>query len=162
MKKSYVPAVVLLTMVLLGTNLGKGGWIAYSAPVNDAPKRAEQNSAVSAVPADLRYVFAGQTEWPPPALEIGAWSKTPPMGFSYWNGFGDNPGPSDELSRQIADALVDTGLKDAGYVYSWHSMEVGGQRAPIHRAMPPDSRELIPTAGRMEFSPLQTISINED
>jgi len=104
-------------MVLLGTNLGKGGWIAYSAPVNDAPKRAEQNSAVSAVPADLRYVFAGQTEWPPPALEIGAWSKTPPMGFSYWNGFGDNPGPSDELSRQIADALVDTGLKDAGYVY---------------------------------------------
>ena len=39
------------------------------------------------------------------------------MGFSYWNAFGDNPGPSDVLSRQTADALVSTGLRDAGYVY---------------------------------------------
>lgn len=113
-KKSYVPAAALLTLALLGTNFGKGGWIAYSAPVNEAPKHLEHNSAV---PGDLRYVFVDQTEWPPPELEIGGWSKTPPMGFSYWNEFGDSPGPSDALSRQIADALVDTGLRDAGYVY---------------------------------------------
>lgn len=113
-KMSYIPAIALLTVALLGTNFCRGGWIAYAAPVNEAPKQTEHNSAV---PADLRYVFAGQAEWPPPELEIGAWSKTPPMGFSYWNGFGDDPGPSDALSRQIADALVDTGLRDAGYVY---------------------------------------------
>ncbi len=39
------------------------------------------------------------------------------MGFSFWNSFGDNPGPSDELTRQIADGLVETGLRDAGYKY---------------------------------------------
>lgn len=114
MKKSYVPAAALLTLALLSTSFGKGGLIAYSAPVKEASKHLVHNSAV---PGDLRYVFADQTEWPVPALEIAGWSKTPPMGFSYWNGFGDDPGPSDTLSRQIADALVSTGLRDAGYVY---------------------------------------------
>ena len=80
MKKSYVPVAALLTLALLGTSFGKGGLIAYSAPIKEASKHMEHNSAV---PGDLRYVFADQTEWPVPTLEIAGWSKTPPMGFSY-------------------------------------------------------------------------------
>ncbi len=68
-------------------------------------------------PKYLDRVLAGQTMWPLPELNNSGWSKTPPIGFSYWNGFGDDPGPSDVLTRQIADALVYTGLRDAGYVY---------------------------------------------
>lgn len=69
------------------------------------------------VPSYLGPVLANQAEWPIASVDNRSQSKTPPMGFSYWNGFGDDPGPSDELSRQIADALVETGLRDAGYKY---------------------------------------------
>ena len=42
-------------------------------------------------------------------------AATPPMGFSTWNRFG--PDIDDRTIREIADALVRTGLRDAGYVY---------------------------------------------
>lgn len=133
MNRSCVPFVAFLAPALLGVILGAGGLNANSASGNEKPKHLERSFAV---PADLRYVLVGQTEWPPRTLDIAAWSKTPPMGFSYWNGFGDNPGPSDALTRQIADALVTTGLKDAGYVYflafdgAWWSAGVDPARDP--------------------------------
>jgi alpha-galactosidase len=40
---------------------------------------------------------------------------TPPMGWSSWNTFKKNP--TEEVIKQIADAMVNTGLKDAGYTY---------------------------------------------
>lgn len=40
---------------------------------------------------------------------------TPPMGWNSWNHFGDRI--DDKTVRSTADALVTTGLKDAGYVY---------------------------------------------
>jgi alpha-galactosidase len=40
---------------------------------------------------------------------------TPPMGWNTWNRFGCNV--SDELVRGIADAMVKSGMKDAGYQY---------------------------------------------
>lgn len=40
---------------------------------------------------------------------------TPPMGWNTWNKFGCNV--SDELVRGMADALVKSGMKDAGYQY---------------------------------------------
>ncbi|MDW7981088.1 MAG: glycoside hydrolase family 27 protein [Verrucomicrobiales bacterium] len=48
---------------------------------------------------------------------------TPPMGWNSWNKFGCNV--SEELIRQIADAMVSSGMKDAGYEYvviddCWH------------------------------------------
>jgi alpha-galactosidase len=61
--------------------------------------------------------FMGQEVWPVPILDNASVAPTPPMGFSLWYAFGDNPGPSDELTRELADALVSTGLRDAGYVY---------------------------------------------
>ena len=39
----------------------------------------------------------------------------PPMGWSSWNKFGE--GIDDKTVRKIADALVSSGLRDAGYVY---------------------------------------------
>jgi alpha-galactosidase len=48
------------------------------------------------------------------ALDNGL-AKTPPMGWNSWNKFGCNV--SEELIKQIADAMVSTGMKDAGYQY---------------------------------------------
>ena len=41
--------------------------------------------------------------------------RTPPMGFNTWNTFGDNI--DEKLILESADAMVATGLKDAGYTY---------------------------------------------
>ena len=38
---------------------------------------------------------------------------TPPMGWNSWNKFGCNV--SDELVRGMADAMVKSGMKNAGY-----------------------------------------------
>src|SRR5229473_2278939 len=40
---------------------------------------------------------------------------TPPMGWNTWNKFGCNV--SDELVRGMADAMVKSGMKEAGYQY---------------------------------------------
>lgn len=40
---------------------------------------------------------------------------TPPMGFNTWNRFGCDV--SEELVRGIADAMVESGMRDAGYEY---------------------------------------------
>ena len=42
-------------------------------------------------------------------------AATPPMGWSSWNKFGDKI--DDATVRAMADALVATGLRDAGYLY---------------------------------------------
>ena len=48
---------------------------------------------------------------------------TPPMGWNSWNKFGCNI--DENLIRQVADAMVASGMRDAGYVYiniddCWH------------------------------------------
>lgn len=40
---------------------------------------------------------------------------TPPMGWNSWNKFGSNI--TEQLVREIADAMVESGMKDAGYEY---------------------------------------------
>jgi alpha-galactosidase len=42
-------------------------------------------------------------------------AKTPPMGWNSWNKFGCNV--SDQLIRETADAMLTSGMKDAGYEY---------------------------------------------
>lgn len=42
-------------------------------------------------------------------------ARTPPMGFNTWNKFGCNV--SEDLIRGIADAMVASGMRDAGYQY---------------------------------------------
>ena len=48
------------------------------------------------------------------ALENGL-ALTPPMGWNSWNKFGCDV--SESLIREMADAMVSTGMKDAGYAY---------------------------------------------
>ncbi|HOQ14016.1 MAG TPA: glycoside hydrolase family 27 protein, partial [Bacillota bacterium] len=42
-------------------------------------------------------------------------ARKPPMGWNSWNTFGWNI--NDKLIRETADAMVETGLRDAGYEY---------------------------------------------
>ena len=67
-------------------------------------------------------------------------AKTPPMGWNSWNKFACNV--SEQLIRQTADAMVATGMRDAGYQYlniddCWHGtrdslgfIQVDAQRFP--------------------------------
>src|SRR5271154_1592802 len=48
------------------------------------------------------------------ALDNGL-AKTPPMGWNSWNKFGCKV--REDLVRKAADAIVKTGMKDAGYQY---------------------------------------------
>ena len=50
-------------------------------------------------------------------------AKTPPMGWNSWNKFGCNV--SEEMIREMAEAMVSSGVKEAGYQYiniddCWH------------------------------------------
>src|SRR5512136_2320980 len=48
--------------------------------------------------------------------EIDGLALTPPMGWYPWNIFGEEP-QNETLIKEIADALVASGMKDAGYAY---------------------------------------------
>ena len=48
------------------------------------------------------------------ALDNGL-ARTPPMGWNSWNKFACNV--SEDLIKQAADAMVSSGMKDAGYQY---------------------------------------------
>jgi alpha-galactosidase len=54
---------------------------------------------------------------PPPLHEVpyNGLAKTPPMGWNSWNLFADKA--DDRTVRTIADALVSSGMRDAGYIY---------------------------------------------
>jgi alpha-galactosidase len=61
---------------------------------------------------------AGPLAAVPEAQGGPAWmeiARTPPMGWNSWNKFGCNV--SETLIREIADAMVSSGMKDAGYRY---------------------------------------------
>jgi len=49
------------------------------------------------------------------ALPDNGLAKTPPMGWNSWNKFEDKV--TDALVREMADVMVKTGMRDAGYVY---------------------------------------------
>jgi alpha-galactosidase len=55
---------------------------------------------------------------PAPGVHAGGDSLalTPPMGWYPWNEFGQEP-QNEKLIKEIVDALVSSGLKDAGYAY---------------------------------------------
>jgi alpha-galactosidase len=60
---------------------------------------------------------------PAAAADPSALAKTPPMGWNSWNKFGCDV--NEATLRRTADALVSSGMRDAGYVYvviddCWH------------------------------------------
>lgn len=71
-------------------------------------------------------------QFPPAAV-------TPPMGGNSWNHFGTNV--SDADVRAAADALVATGMRDAGYLYvnvddSWCAAGRSGDAATLEVMIP--------------------------
>ena len=64
-------------------------------------------------------------------------SLTPPMGWNSWNHFAEHV--DDKVIRDAADAMVSSGLKDAGYVYINIDDTWQGQR-DAHGAIQPNSR----------------------
>jgi alpha-galactosidase len=54
---------------------------------------------------------------PPPLKKIpyNGLAKTPPMGWNSWNLFAEKV--DDQTVRTMADAMVSSGMKDAGYIY---------------------------------------------
>jgi len=74
------------------------------------------------------------------AQKFAGLANTPQMGWNSWNKFGCNV--SEQLIRESADALVSSGMKDAGYQYvniddCWHGerdargfIQVNAQRFP--------------------------------
>jgi len=65
---------------------------------------------------------AARPQTAPPAAPVAAHAEvdglalTPPMGWYPWNMFGEEP-QNEKLIREIVDALVVSGLKEAGYAY---------------------------------------------
>jgi alpha-galactosidase len=52
---------------------------------------------------------------PAPDVPYNGLAKTPPMGWNSWNKFAERV--SDQIVRQIADAMASNGMKDAGYIF---------------------------------------------
>ena len=52
---------------------------------------------------------------PTTAVKYNGMAKTPPMGWNSWNKFRNQV--SDKMVREMADAIVRTGMRDAGYIY---------------------------------------------
>ena len=61
--------------------------------------------------AALLFVFSVADVY---ALDNGL-AKTPPMGWNSWNKFGCNV--SEKLIKEMADTIVASGMRDAGYIY---------------------------------------------
>jgi alpha-galactosidase len=72
----------------------------------------------------------------------------PPMGWNSWNSFGTNI--NEDLIKQTADALVSSGMRDAGYEYlvlddGWMSMErdSAGNLVPDPKKFPSGLQKLV-------------------
>ncbi len=81
-----------------------------------------------------------------PGLENGL-ARTPPMGWNSWNSFELNI--NEETIRNMADAMLQTGMKSAGYEYvivdaGWKSKErtSDGKLAPDPRKFPSGMKSL--------------------
>ena len=119
-------------------------------------RHGEWRSALDAVAA--RYALWPSPSLPPtssrncayiepPALHnvpYNGLAKTPPMGWNSWNLFAEKI--DDQTVRTMADAMVSSGMRDAGYVYvniddTWEGVrDAQGNLQPNHKF--PDMKAL--------------------
>ena len=64
---------------------------------------------------DAKFVPASAQEYTLGTYEGTTLAPTPPMGWNSWCRYGT--GINETLIKQVADAMVDSGMRDAGYVY---------------------------------------------
>lgn len=86
--------------------------------VNGEIKGTTWGDKFTARPATPADEFAKPRFIEPPALQklpYNGLAKTPPMGWNSWNLFADKV--DDLIVRTMADAMVSSGMRDAGYLY---------------------------------------------
>ncbi len=79
------------------------------------PQVFELSRASTAAPEPLPPAAAPISLPMPSAVRSSGLARTPPMGWNSWNKFQNKV--SDKMVREIADAMVRTGMRDAGYIY---------------------------------------------
>ena len=80
-----------------------------------APREVTLTRVSSADPPPLRPAPPKITVLPAKDVPDNGLAKTPPMGWNSWNKFRNQV--SDQLVRELADAMARNGMKDAGYLY---------------------------------------------
>jgi alpha-galactosidase len=115
---------------------GPGGPPAGAGPAGPPPaNRPTQVFELSRLSSEVPTPLAPRppaVSLPMPATPVkyNGMAKTPPMGWNSWNKFRNQV--SDKMVREIADAMVRTGMRDAGYTYvniddTWEGAHRDGQ-----------------------------------
>jgi alpha-galactosidase len=102
---------ITMSVTITGGNSARGGAANAPAPQEFAAKRISMNGTPVGP-------FDGLPKVALPALHTvpdGGLARTPPMGWNSWNHF--HTTIDDTAVRGIADAIVASGMKNAGYVY---------------------------------------------
>ncbi|HLW76443.1 MAG TPA: glycoside hydrolase family 27 protein, partial [Bryobacteraceae bacterium] len=88
-------------------------------PVRTNGKNPPRATTATRVSADTVYHMPPELEHKPFApfqpIAPNGLAKTPPMGWNSWNKFAGRV--DDKAVREIADAMVSSGMRDAGYLY---------------------------------------------
>jgi alpha-galactosidase len=132
LKVTYTGLIVngKLQLTLPVVNFGRGGRPGGSGDAGRGPNPAggPPPGAGRGTPQVVELTHVS-TEVPPPlpprptpvslmmpdAVKYNGLAKTPPMGWNSWNKFRNQV--NDAMIREIADAMVSSGMRDAGYVY---------------------------------------------
>ena len=89
-----------------------GNELHYTSNEYDAKPhpRVAHSSSESEIPKYARIELPA-----PKTVASNGAAKTPPMGWNSWNKFSNKV--NDKLVREMADVMVSSGMRDAGYVY---------------------------------------------
>ncbi len=93
----------------------EGGRLKIEVPARGRPQVFELTRVSTAAPAPLPPRPALVSLPMPAPVKYNGLAKTPQMGWNSWNRFRNQV--SDKMVREIADAMVSTGMRDAGYIY---------------------------------------------
>ncbi len=105
-----------LTMPAFGGRGAPGRGPAGGPPPPPRPAQVFELSRVSAEKPEPLPPRPALVKLPMPgAVKSNGLAKTPPMGWNSWNKFQGQV--TDAMVREMADAIVRTGMRDAGYVY---------------------------------------------
>jgi alpha-galactosidase len=91
-----------------GVARARGGAAPGSPQPGEFLLKRVSTEAPKPAPAPLRITEFKEVKW-------NGLAKTPPMGWNSWNLFRRQV--NDKLIREIADAMVKSGMRDAGYLY---------------------------------------------
>lgn len=98
------------------TGTVKGEELVLSSPREDGTQRTLIWKRVSSTPPEPMPPAKPKISLPAASdVPYNGLAKTPPMGWNSWNKFQSEV--SDKLVREVADAMVRNGMKDAGYLY---------------------------------------------